>query len=311
MRLFSVARGKPRGGRIGKVGDANRMFSYTILLSIFIALLIVSFNVSGYVVSVLLSESAMLITLLIYLLMKKNEALEILGLGKVKLIPIISSFIMGAALLPFFSMLNSISMQFVKNVTDTKVSEAVQTTPFLVMLFTVGFLPAVIEELFFRGAIFGAYMKTGLLKAAIWSAVLFGLMHGNLNQFAYAVVAGFIFAMTDQAGGSTVYSIIMHFVINSTSIVGVYKDKLGLGFLDSLLKEVEFNSVGEILKAYLIPSLIGILIAAFMYAIIKKYSAPSAGKLPVKIQKDTRIFDSTLAVGVIIMLINIIANEIL
>ena len=50
------------------------------------------------------------------------------------------------------------------------------------------------------------------------SGLVFGMFHLNINQFAYALVSGVIFAYMAEATGSIWSSVIAHFVVNSYSI---------------------------------------------------------------------------------------------
>ena len=48
------------------------------------------------------------------------------------------------------------------------------------------------EELLFRGVLLRKARRFGDRTAVVFTAVMFGLMHGNLNQFLYAVVIGLV-----------------------------------------------------------------------------------------------------------------------
>lgn len=294
--------------RTGRIADANRLFSYTVLFILLVSLLGIASYTSSYIVKLLITQVSILIPTAIYIAGCKGKRISITGVANTGFMSL-AAVVMGLAILPFLSMISSISMLFVKNVTDNSAAEAAEGYPMVVMLLFVALIPAVVEELVFRGVIFGAYAGAGVIKGALFSAFLFGLMHGNLNQFAYAMVAGFLFAMTDYAGGSTVYSMIMHFTINAVSVVGLYSKRINNEFLDILFRDEAYESVSQIMSELLIPSVIGLAVAAVMYMLISRFSG-CGRKTGEFFKEDNRvIFDSTLAVGVIIMVVNIIANE--
>lgn len=294
--------------RIGRIADANRLFSYTVLFILLVSLLGIASYSSSYIVKLLITQMSILIPSGIYISGCKGKRIEIMGVANTGLLSV-AAIVMGVAILPFLSMISSISMLFVKNVTDNSAAEAAAEYPIFVMIIFVALVPAVVEELVFRGVIFGAYSMVGVVKGALFSAFLFGLMHGNLNQFAYAMVAGFLFAMTDYAGGSIVYSMIMHFTINMVSVIGLYSERINNRFLDILFKDEAYESISQIMSRFLIPSVIGLIVAAIMYMVISRFSRCGRKNGEVLEEGGRRIFDSTLAVGVIIMVINIIANE--
>ena len=52
--------------------------------------------------------------------------------------------------------------------------------------------PAIVEELAYRGFILGNYRYGGRLAAIIISGIMFGVMHMNFNQMAYAMILGIL-----------------------------------------------------------------------------------------------------------------------
>ena len=89
-------------------------------------------------------------------------------------------------------------------------------------LLLLAVLPALVEEYVFRGLIFLGYKKRNPLKAVLLSAVLFGFMHLNINQFSYAFVLGIVLALLVYATGSIIPGILVHFTINGYSVVVSY-----------------------------------------------------------------------------------------
>ena len=66
-----------------------------------------------------------------------------------------------------------------------------------IVLFAI--LPAICEELIFRGVIFNGLRKNfSDTFAVIFSALLFALMHSSVMQLAYPFIMGIIFAIIVQ-----------------------------------------------------------------------------------------------------------------
>ena len=80
-------------------------------------------------------------------------------------------------------------------------------------------LPAVLEELFFRGAIQGILAPYGDWFSIIVTSALFALLHSDLSQlpsiFALSLFLGYVAAATKNVGNS----ILLHFVNNVSSFL--------------------------------------------------------------------------------------------
>lgn len=83
------------------------------------------------------------------------------------------------------------------------------------------FLGPFMEELLFRGMILKRARRFGDRTAVAFTAVLFGLMHGNLLQFFYAASIGLILGYVAVRTSSIRYTVLMHMAINSFSTVMV------------------------------------------------------------------------------------------
>ncbi len=285
---------------------ANKLLLYTILFMITASAFGISSVTDDYVISLLISQLIVLLPAILFLLMPGPVLSERIGLGKVGVIPFVAAVIAGFSMIPVLSFINSISMVFVKNVTDTRITQAAEEYPMPVLLLVAAVIPAVVEELIFRGIYFNAYSKKGVIKAAILSAILFALMHGNLNQCAYAVVAGFLFAMINYAGGSLIYSVIMHMIINSVTVILLYAEELGWSIISRLAEEKQYEKVSEVMGDMLPEATIGLVLCSLTYGVIRRFGSEKE----VTISKGGRIFDGYLIAGIVILVINMIAAEI-
>lgn len=98
----------------------------------------------------------------------------------------------------------------VQNVLSELVLEA---DPLVVFVFTVLCAPAA-EELLFRKLLADRAVKYGEKTAVLLSGLMFGLFHGNLNQFVYAFTLGMFFAFIYVKTGRIRYTIILHMMVN-------------------------------------------------------------------------------------------------
>ena len=90
---------------------------------------------------------------------------------------------------------------------------------YFLSLLCVGILPAVLEEFALRGIILSALRKHfGDGSSIVISAVLFGLLHGNLRQIPFAFCVGLILAFTVVCSGSLLPAVIIHAFNNISSV---------------------------------------------------------------------------------------------
>lgn len=80
----------------------------------------------------------------------------------------------------------------------------------------------IVEELLFRGAIEGYLLRKWKHPAGaiVFSSLVFGLVHGNWVQAPFAFVIGLALGWMYYRTGSLFPGILMHFVNNSTAVLG-------------------------------------------------------------------------------------------
>ncbi len=169
--------------------------------------------------NILFSQSLILVPTVIYLVIKRKHVKEIIWFRKFHPLTLLLLPLMVLFMEPLITLLNAISMLFVRNEISNAASAVVDHNTLGTSLFFMAFLPCVIEELAYRGVMFGSFHEAGRLKAILMSGFLFGLMHMNFNQMAYAVVIGLVFGFVVEATGSIIPTMIMHFLINGFSVV--------------------------------------------------------------------------------------------
>lgn len=101
--------------------------------------------------------------------------------------------------------------------------------PLVLNLFTYALLPALVEETVFRGWLLGALQPFGERRAMVLSALIFGLMHGNLTQFPFAFLLGLLFGFLFLRTGQLWVGMVIHGLNNAMSVVLDYASaNLGL-----------------------------------------------------------------------------------
>ncbi len=83
----------------------------------------------------------------------------------------------------------------------------------LSMLYTCVMAP-ILEELFFRKLLIDRLHGAGDGVVVLMSGLMFGLFHGNLEQFFYAALVGALFAYIYLHTGNIWYTIALHAIVN-------------------------------------------------------------------------------------------------
>ena len=199
----------------------NRLFLAMILLSVISPIVLQDFFLMlDLYQSLAVSQLIFLLPVLIYLALGKGEMLGELLIRWLCVSEVLMVLLLGVLLLPVVTWINLISMLFVTNYVSSAFSE-VQTASLGMNFIYMALLPALSEEFMFRGVFFHGYRRAGILKAALCSGLCFGLIHLNLNQFCYAFIVGTIMALVVEATGSLFSSMLVHMVINSSSVLAL------------------------------------------------------------------------------------------
>lgn len=169
--------------------------------------------------TLILSEGSILIPSVIYLFVKKLNLKEDFGINKIKIPTILLSFLLGFLVIPIASFVNVLSQFFVPN-TLVQATDSLMEGSTVFMVLIVGIAAPCVEEFVFRGLLHRGLSKSlSPILGIVLSALLFGIIHLNLNQLCYAFVLGMIFAWVNHNSNSIISSTIMHAVVNTTNIL--------------------------------------------------------------------------------------------
>ena len=86
-------------------------------------------------------------------------------------------------------------------------------------------IPAIIEEIAFRGFILGGFCEYGLKFAVLISAIIFAMSHTSLTAVIYSFLCGIILACLYLKTNSLIACIAVHFLCNALTITcGLFQD---------------------------------------------------------------------------------------
>lgn len=89
----------------------------------------------------------------------------------------------------------------------------------LMLIGAMAAVPALCEELAFRGFAFTALQQNGVWYAAVVSSLIFGMLHASLSSALFAFLSGVLFAVLRRTSGRLLLPIIVHFVNNTLAVL--------------------------------------------------------------------------------------------
>lgn len=251
----------------------NRLFLYTVIMAMFGSIgssLLYTVDESGFL-SLASSQLLLVLPTVLYIYRWRIPVKDFLRIGRLPILNILLLVLFSFSIIPFLNFLNVFSMLFARNVIGNTASQIISNQNLAVSLFVIALLPAAMEEAVYRGAIYNEYRKVNLRKGLLLSALLFALMHLNLNQFIYAFAMGLVFPLLVEANNSILASLLVHFIINANSVISVFRNQeAGNGGGAYTASEL----VGY-MRAFAVPMIMSLFISIGLLA----YMAKNTGRL--------------------------------
>ena len=166
---------------------------------------------------------ASIICIIVFVVYKKlnKETLDIKKIeGDRAIFSIGFGLVLNVAISLVLALLSSLIPQSATDALDTSLSIALNGN-FFVLILGTGILVPIMEEIIFRHGMHKTISQSNIIVGYIVSALVFGIMHGNIIQGAYAAILGFIFAVVLTKTDNIWYPILMHMAINSSSTIAM------------------------------------------------------------------------------------------
>ena len=100
-------------------------------------------------------------------------------------------------------------------------------------------LGPICEEFIYRGLVIKLLSPFGKLTAVVFSALIFGLMHGNIEQAIPAALGGLVYALVAVRYGSIVPTIVIHVLNNVSASITDYGSALGWSNTDLINRVID------------------------------------------------------------------------
>lgn len=167
------------------------------------------------------------------------------------------------------------------------------TSPWVSLLLMVILAP-IVEETLFRKLLIDRTVKYGEGISIILSGLMFGLFHGNINQFVYAFALGAFFAFIYIRTGNVKITMALHAFINFMGSVVVetvfgmfdmdtFEELAAAGDVEKLTLFVQDNLAGVLLYMGYFVVLITLVVSGVVLMIVKRKRfklSPSEVQIP-------------------------------
>lgn len=182
------------------------------------------YNDNLYFTASVMQIAAYLFPCALYYLLKRRKLsspmlIEPVGVGGMLLVlPVFLLLISGTILIKYFAYVGyggTVSMSGyyseLLSMSDNSIG----------VIVAVILLPAICEEILFRGVLMSEYRSLGSVNAIIMTALLFAMMHLSFGDFVLNFCAAILLGLVASATGSVVSSIAVHAAANAFALFGV------------------------------------------------------------------------------------------
>lgn len=214
-----------------------------------------------------------LVPAVIYFAITKLPVKETLRLNKINLKDVFLIFLIAITVQPLVMGLSGLSTFIMPNSFGQVISSPVVNSSLWITVFVLGVVPALLEEITFRGIVLSGYKDVSIRKGALVTAIYFAIMHYDLQRFLYTFILGFIFVYLVIITNSIFSSMLCHALVNSIqmiylkAILSVSKNgKAAAGASQSLRNMPAGQRIG-IIVTFVIFIIVG---GALTYLLVKK-----------------------------------------
>lgn len=173
---------------------------------------------SWYIYSLIIVSFYLIGAPLFYLLVKRLPVAPKKEKSALKIYQILCLLVMCLGTMYIFNIIgmgiNYILGTLIGNVNLNPLNAMIGGTGLLPTILIVGIASPIVEELVFRKVLLERLRNYGDAIAILVSGLCFGFYHGNIAQFLYASVLGFIFAYVAIRTEDIRYTIVLHILVN-------------------------------------------------------------------------------------------------
>lgn len=151
-----------------------------------------------------------------------KDDLRFNSLSLIDALLVIVAFISAYFVAVFINLLGEIFISLLGNLIVPDIPFAKSSAEYLVLLFVIAGSAGICEEILFRGFILRAYEKLGMWPGIIVTALLFSILHLNIQNILAPFFLGIILGFVVYKTNSIFAGIIGHFINNAISVTWGY-----------------------------------------------------------------------------------------
>ena len=208
-------------GTVPKVGDLILSVVVLLLLSLYLGLAVSTKSVFGSTVVTQLLILAMPLLLVWYM---KSDVRTLFSLKAPKIKDVAGGFILYIGVYALMLVVSFALMRlFPESTENTQMAfDVLMEQPFILVVLVMTIMPAIGEELYFRGLIFGSLrQRYPAVWAIVISSFIFGVFHLSLVKILPTGMLGACFAYVAYKSGSIYIGMFLHFFNNLMSAVSM------------------------------------------------------------------------------------------
>ncbi len=174
--------------------------------------------------AVAVNQAILLLVPVLYAWYLKNDGKRLFSIRAPKVRQLVGAAVLCIGQLLLNLVISSVLARLMPESTDILEQnfEILMEQPFIVLCLLLVFMPAIGEELLFRGFIFGTLReKMRPLTAMFISAVVFSLFHMSLVKIIPTFLIGFFIVLAAQRSGSIFVGMVIHLLNNLFSAVSM------------------------------------------------------------------------------------------
>ena len=178
------------------------------------------FNTSyGYLI---LASVMYLVILLTFVFINKNKDNKIIYKPNIKklLLYVVIAILSFLLLYPIITIVDSLLVDL--GISLNTIPYELNTPNYFISLISLVILPAICEELLFRGLIFKGLKPYGKVFSIIMTSLIFSLYHMSIDQTIYPFLIGLLLSVIMYKENNILYCIAIHFTNNFLSLTLSY-----------------------------------------------------------------------------------------
>lgn len=249
----------------------------TNIILMLIAILLITLGVKAqenqlYIGLLITEYLIIMLPIITYIKLRGYSIKETLKLNSIGLREIIISILIILSSYPvavFFNYIGFIILHYIGEIKPSPIPIPSTYREFLISFFIFALSPGICEEIMFRGFVLNAYKSLGKKKTIIYSGILFGLFHFNLQNLLGPIYLGIILGMIYIKTNSLYSSIIGHAVNNTIALaIGAYFN-LGEDNYNLNMEEINMIGTSELLLSLFILGITAIIFGVLSYRLLK------------------------------------------